>query len=444
MKIRKLIIFICAISLVFASCEGVLDIQPVDRVTSTQLFTDELGLEMLLATLYNRIPIEDFNYVSSGTMNITGTAQNVINADGGWNLGGRTDEMVLQTNAGENVGRVTDGYWDYTGIRYVNGFLANLEELRGTVLSEAKYNRLWSEAHWIRGFMYYALASRYGGVPLIATQLEIGGDNSQLYVPRSTEQETWDFVLEQCDKAIMYLPEGADGYRATKWAAYALKSRAALHAASVAKYWNNAPLTGDAVTENKVGMSASAANNYYQQAIDASKAIIDNSGKSLYKLNPANPAEAAKNFQEMFETPPVANIETIYRKGYIEGTSTGQQGHPVDFYGYPAQLVQANAYVYGRMGVALDLVDAFEYYENDGVRTDGLLATREDGAEHLHLANPLNIDLSVPYIHYDSQYDIFANKDARLFASVNLPGAPFKDIVINCQGGLITANGMRV
>jgi hypothetical protein len=80
-------------------------------------------------------------------------------------LEARTDEMVIQTNAGENVGRVTDGYWDYTAIRYVNGFLANLEELKGTVLSEAKYNRLWSEAHWIRGFMYYALASRYGGVP---------------------------------------------------------------------------------------------------------------------------------------------------------------------------------------------------------------------------------------------------------------------------------------
>jgi starch-binding outer membrane protein, SusD/RagB family len=76
------------LALVFASCEDVLDIQPVDRVTSTQLFADELGLEMVLATLYNRIPIEDFNYVSSGTMNITGTAQNVINADGGWNLGG--------------------------------------------------------------------------------------------------------------------------------------------------------------------------------------------------------------------------------------------------------------------------------------------------------------------------------------------------------------------
>jgi starch-binding outer membrane protein, SusD/RagB family len=188
-------------------------------------------------------------------------------------------------------------------------------------------------------------------------------------------------------------------------------------------------------------MSASAANNYYQQAIDASKAIIDNSGKSLYKPNPANPAEAAKNFQAMFETPPVANIETIYRKGYVDGVATGQQGHPIDFYGYPAQLPQAGAYVYGRMGVALDLVDAFEYYDNNGVRTDGLLVTRGDGAEHLYLGNPLNIDLSVPYIHYDSQYDIFANKDARLFASVNLPGAPFKDIVINCQGGLITANG---
>ena len=39
----------------------------------------------------------------------------------------------------------------------------------------------------------------------------------------------------------------------TKWAAYALKSRVALHAASVAKYWNLAPLAGEAVTQKLVG-----------------------------------------------------------------------------------------------------------------------------------------------------------------------------------------------
>ncbi len=438
MKKRILIIFISVTTLIFASCKDVLDIEPNDRVTATQLFSDETGLQMVLATLYNRTPIEDFNYVPEGPFNITGTGDN---SDGGWNLGSHTDEMVIQSNADGNIGRVNDDYWDYEAIRYVNGFLSNLSELKGSVLSDDTYNRLWSEAHWIRGFMYYALVSRYGGVPIITTVQEIGGDNSQLYVPRSSEKETWDFVLAECDSAIMYLPESTDGYRATKWAAYALKSRAALHAASVAKYWDNAPLIGEAVTENKIGIPSSAANNYYQQCIDASRAIIDNSGKGLYKPNPANAAEASENFQKMFETPPVADIEIIYRKGYVDGVSTGEQGHQMDFYGYPAQMPQATSYVYGRMGVTLDLVDTYEDYTDDGTGTPGLLNTREDGQEDFYLSDPMNIDVSAPYVHYDTQYDIFANKDARLFASVNLPGAPFKDITVNCQGGLITTDG---
>ncbi len=63
--------------------------------------------------------------------------------------------------------------------------------------------------------------------------------------------------MNECDLAIANLPEittAAEGaLRATKWAAYALKSRVALHAASVAKYWDLAPLTGEVVDANLVG-----------------------------------------------------------------------------------------------------------------------------------------------------------------------------------------------
>ena len=168
--------------------------------------------------------------------------------------------------------------------------------------------------------MYLALARRYGGVPLIkeVQKMSTTDDNSDLYVPRSTEKETWDFVQNECDLAIANLPEttrAADGaLRATKWAAYALKSRAALHAASVAKYWNSAPLTGEAVDAKLVGgMTIADANNYYLQCIEASKAIIDNSGKQLYKPNPATAAEAAKNFQTIFEDPSAADVEVIFK-----------------------------------------------------------------------------------------------------------------------------------
>lgn len=84
---------------------------------------------------------------------------------------------------------------------------------------------------------------RYGGVPLVKELQEYEGDVEILKVPRSTEKESWDYVLELFDKAIENLPQSwSDNQRrATVWAAYAYKSRAALHAASIAKYWNEYP-----------------------------------------------------------------------------------------------------------------------------------------------------------------------------------------------------------
>jgi hypothetical protein len=244
----------------------------------------------------------------------------------------------------------------------------------------------------------------------------------------------------------MYLPEtvtSQDGtYRATLWASYALKSRVALHAASIAKYWKKAPLIGEAVDEKLVGgMTETDANNYYLQCINASMYLIDNSGKSLYKPNPANPAEAAANFQAIFETPLVADIEVIFKKGYVDGVATGQQGHQMDFIGYPSQLHQANASFFGRMGVTLDLVERFEDYTDNGTGNPARLVTRTDGKEDTYLKEAKLLDVNLPYKYYDTQYDIFKDKDARLFASVILPGSVFKGVLINCQGGLIKTDG---
>jgi hypothetical protein len=455
MRTKIFSIFIAVAMLLLASCHNELDLQPVDRVSSEQLFSDIAGVKTVLATLYNECPIEDFNYQPDRTMNLTGTGDN---SDGGWNIGSHTDEMVISSNAGGNVGPTNDQYWEYnanghvpawTGIRYVNGFFSNIKALKGKTLDVNTYNRLWSEAHFIRAYMYFALVKRYGGVPLIKDVQTIGGDNSQLYIPRSTEKETWNFVLAECDSAVMNLPAtvtSQDGtYRATKWAAYALKSRAALHAASIAKFWNNAAVTGPAVDAKLVGgMTITDANGYYLQCINASKEIILNSGKTLYKPTPANKAEAIANLQTIFETPASADVEVIFKRGYVDGVATQAQGHQMDIYGYPAQLQQPNIYNFGRMGVTLDLVNAFENYADDGKGASGVLQTRTDGVENVYIDDPKKVDVKLPFKYYDSQLDIFADKDARLFAHVILPGSTFKNVLINMQGGLIKPDGTTV
>ncbi|MCJ7449352.1 MAG: RagB/SusD family nutrient uptake outer membrane protein [Bacteroidales bacterium] len=447
MRTKILFISIVAATLFLTTCKDFLEIEPLDRVSPEQVFSDISGIKTVLATVYNKMPMEDFNYEPNYSLNFHGKSGS-NNSDGGWALASHTDEAVIQSNAGGSIGSVSDGYWDYNGIRQVNQFFATIQSLD---LDDALFKRLSAEGHFVRAYQYFGLAKRYGGVPIITEVQQVPSDptDSSLYVARATEKATWDFVLSECDLAIADLPETVDpkegSFRASKWAAYALKSRAALFAASVAKHWNKAALIGDAVNLKLVGgMTSTDANNYYLQCINASKAIIDNSGKQLYKPNPANAAEAAKNFQTMFEDPPSANIEVIFKKAYIDGSTTSQQGHCTDLYFQPTQTKLGSPYMFARYGVALDQVDAFEDYTDDGNGVSIPVKTRTDGVEDQYLTDPKTFDISAPYISYDNQYDIFTGKDARLMGSVILPGSMWKGVLINCQGGLIKTDGSKL
>jgi starch-binding outer membrane protein, SusD/RagB family len=441
MKRKILYISFAAIFLFLLSCKKFLQIEPLDRVPASQLFSDISGVKVVLATLYNKMPIEDFSYNPSVSFNYHGGNGSAGWVDLGWSISCFTDESLLTHGSG--AGPVNDGYWDYGAVRQVNQFV---EALPTVAMDDAQRNRLRSEAHFIRAYIYFGLAKRYGGVPIISkVQKSNGGNDTTLFVPRSTEKDTWNFILKECDSAVQFLPQSLTAqegtYRATKWAAYALKSRVALFAASVAKYWNNAPLTGIAVDQKLVGgMTSADADNFYTQCLDASKQIIDNSGKQLYKPTPANPAEAAKNYQDIFQSPSTADIEVIFKKGYIDGTTTRLQGHCTDVYFNPAQT-NGGYIAYGRFSPALDLVDLYEDYTDDGTGKSATLVTRTDGIENDYVTSATTMDITKPYKSYTNLADIFANKDARLAGSIIVPGAIWKGVTIIMQGGLIKQDG---
>lgn len=443
---KKLAIYltITMTGLVITGCKKYLEVEPLDRVPASQLLTDINGVKTLLANLYIRMPVEDFVYNPGVGFNYHRSPGNGY-IEPGFGTTFYTDESTL--SAGSGVGPLNDNYWGYDGIRQTNQFI---EQLPLVQMSDAQRAALVAEGKFIRAYMYFGLAKRYGGVPIIEKSLEYipGSDNANLYVPRSTEKATWDYILSELDAAAKDLPStrsSVEGiYRATKWAALGLKSRAALFAASLAKYWDRAPLSGDAVAQKLVGgFSGDDADRYYQQCIDASSEIIKTSGKSLYKPNPSNRSEAAKNFQDIFQNPAVADVEVLFKKGYVEGTTTLQQGHSIDVFYNPSQTNPGGLF-FGRFSPTLNLVDLFEDYTDDGSGKSAPLVTRTDGNESEPVADPTKLDVNKPFKLYDNLTDIFANKDARLHASVLLPGATWKGVTIIMQGGLIRQDGSKV
>ena len=450
MKKNILSIFSLCALMGLSGCNAFLELEPLDKVSPEQLLETEGGVKALLANIYTMIPMEDFNYRPNAGFNQRG--YDGVNET--TNLAFLTDEAT-RSDGGVGIGYEGFNYWPYGDIRQVNIFMQNVEKAKeaGTI-SVADADRMTGEAHFARAYMYYGLVKRYGGVPLIDKVQDddyANGGPGAVAVPRSTELDTWKFVLNECTLAAATLPDatsGSDLYRVTKWAAYALKSRVALHAASVAKYWNLAPLAGEAVTQKLVGGMTSA-DAFYKECIEASKFLIENSGKSLYKPAPATVKEAASNFQALFLND--QNEEIIFSKAYLNGTTNTNQGHSYAQFNILPQ-VNPGALKYGRFNPMLEIVDLFEDYTDDGTGKSAKIVTRTDGNEDAYIANFHNMNnasvvntlMSVPFVKYNDLYEPFANKDARLLASVVVPGSSYAGTEIIIQGGFIKDNNSYV
>lgn len=419
--------------LIAVSCnDNFLNVNPTDKITGDALFASQEGIDAYLANLYRQIPIEDFNATAEALNYNPGDANNA----------GRYPIIFTDNGIGSENSSITPlGAWDYN--YWENGYKFNKEinlfkdVIDGlTSVSEDVKRNLLGQVYFMRAYNYYALAKRYGGVPIIAQTQDITNLEA-LYVPRSTEEETWDYVLASCDSAAMYLDQEPDASRrkATKWVALALKSRAALHAASIAKFWTKYELTGEAVDKGLVGMPLSAADKYYMQCIEAGEEIIKSNHFSLYKENPATPEEATENYRLLFEDPNVGLNEVIFLKGFNEiGAGYGSNQ---DNWGNPNQTRGAWPHP-GRFNPTLDLVDAYESYSKPGKSAP--IVTTKDGITTDYSGYNANKE----YLRFEDPQDIFKGKDARMFATVIVPSSTWKDTKIIIQGGYIQPDGKPV
>jgi hypothetical protein len=434
MKIKKTILFL-AVALLLANCDDILDKKPLDKLSAEQLFGDPAGVKLYMANLYGQLPVEDFGYFRTGPLSNDDNGARGIPNNGGFVSAMLTDEAV-HSEWGDFMRNEDFRWWSesYKLIRDVNILLDAIPTLN---VPQEEKDRIRGEAAFIRAYTYFELAKLYGGVPLILATQEYTGIADNLKVPRNTEAETWDFIMEECDVAINTLPVSWSGgeRRATRWAAYGLKSRASLHAASIAKFGNKAPLSGTAFDQGLIGLEASLANGYYQSCIDASAAIINAGVFSLYKANPASPQEAAENYRQMFEDPNIAASEAIFIKGYaMQGNKLG---HNYAIWFGPAQT--ANGWPHpGRMNPTLDLIDLYESYDSPGVSEP--VVTTQDG----DLDDYNGFSAAKNYLRFDTPFEIFEGKDARFWGTVIVPGTTWKENQIIIQAGYVKPNGEAV
>ena len=142
------------------------------------------------------------------------------------------------------------GDWNnaYAGIRAANSFLAHVDEVETT--NADLINRLKGEVRVLRAYFYIHLASLFGDVPLVTSEITVD-ESKQL--TRTSVSDVWDFVSKELTEAAGMLPvTQQEKGRITKGAALGLKARAMLYAGR------------------------------YQAAADAAKAVMDLNAYSLY------------------------------------------------------------------------------------------------------------------------------------------------------------------
>lgn len=421
-NISKRLFIIISLFFVLISCSDWLEVDNKNIISNEALLSTDEGIEAYIATFYYYLPIEDFMYYfSNGGFRYTG------------NIGGEMNASVTQDMIHSEWGNFDSedqnahAYWG-AGYEYIYKINKLKEAIPTMQPSDSSMLKTFKgEAAFFTAYTYFQLAKRYGGVSIIKETQEFDGDYEAVKVARSTEAETWDYILEQCDEAIDNLPN-ENGKRATKWAALALKSRSMLFAASVAKFWDNAPLVGPAVTYELVGgMSDEDENNYYQACIDASAEIIRSGNFELYKANPSSTEEATENYRTIFANPQSAAVEVIFSKSY---TYPGL-AHSMGAWHEPNQLSKQYG---GRADITLDMVDAYETIDENGLGSfDSQVQTQQTGKEEYDgIGN--NID---DFIRYENPLDIFKNKDPRLAATVILPFSTWKNTKIIIQGGIV-------
>ena len=239
------------------------------------------------------------------------------------------------------------------------------------------------------------MAKRYGGIPIIKVPQDPGAPLSELQVHRDKEEAVWDFIGAELDLGYQMMGETNDVGRANKYVAAALKSRAMLYAACVAKYGSTNFVDGQARSLGLVGIPESKANTYFQAAYDAAKLLEGH--YSLYNANP----DKVQNYVDLFLKP---SPENIFVKQYSIANHTA---HSWDATMSPRYFT-ANAL--SRSYPTLDLVSLW----------GDLPVTNGDGTPK----------------RFNDRADLMNGLEPRLLATIYFPGATLRGLTFDMQRGI--------
>ena len=202
----KKIIYIFLGCLLWTSCSGMLDIESHSAVSPGSVTPKDLSA--LRMGMYNKVqnsPAREsyitFDILGGDLTQSTGNARDLINS--------------VLSSLNSIVATSWNGY--YNALYQVNNVISIVEELPESDLR----NLIIGEAHYFRAYIYHALVTRWGGVPIQKV-------NTMEKPFRDPEEAVWAFIEEELETALAFLGTSSSYYYVSRDAAVALKARVML------------------------------------------------------------------------------------------------------------------------------------------------------------------------------------------------------------------------
>lgn len=402
---KKLVYILLALfTFITPGCND-LDVPPQNIVQDSDILSTQEGVASYMARLYSLLPIEDFKFTSEGFNQILFIK----------NINCSTGEAVSRDEGLINTAYME--YWSpaYEIIRYSNYFLENIDQYENYFLDKSLIPNWKAEIYFLRAYTYFALAKRYGGVPILDKTQEYPSANPEDLRPfRASEQDVYDFIEKDIDYAINNLSDKSEAKgRVNKHIAAAFKSRFMIFAGSIAKHNQLSLLDGNG--NRLLGIPSSEAVRYFKASYQAAKSIED--VYSLYKSSwKAGDKEAQiQNYANLFFD--TSSSENIFVRQYSYPNTV----HSFDALAIPSQMLGPSGYA-SFWSPTLNFVELF----------DGFPKTADGRIDVL--------DANGNYKFYNNRIELFANAEPRLRASVLVPGEIFKGEEIDYRRGIYTGS----
>lgn len=418
---KKILISAILGAFCLTSCQD-MDIAPKNIVTADDLLASESGMDIYMARMYSMMPFEDFKYL----------AERGITDYNGWLAGfgfDGTGDAVNRDGYCRAFTGESKAYWGnaFETLRDANFLIENLPAYRGHY-PEITYNDYLGEAYFVRAYVFYALAKRFGGIPLVTRVINYPASSDELEVPRSSEEETWNQICADFDKAAeLMMPKSPKRGYANKYVALAVKSEAMLYAGSVAKYNEVVPgrltglgqKTGVRVIGFDQATAAEASKRYFSEAYKAAHQVMTEGGYGLYlkKWSEGDRNAIRQNMIDMISD--TDSPENIWIREYLYPTTT----HSFDAYNAPYVFRSPLSSAVCPTADFIELFEGFDRYP------DGTLKVTTG-----------NSNTEGNYIMFDNIGDFYKNAEPRLLSYLIIPGDQFKGQTMEIYAGVYTGS----